>query len=117
MLTQLGKELRKLRIDREEKLLDMAKKLGISSAFLSAVEIGKKPIPAKLVDQIIAVYDLGAELAAHLRQAMARSQSTFTLHAKTFAARDTAALLARRFDELPDAKLQEIRKILEGRGK
>ncbi len=37
MLTSFGKILRKLRIDRSERLLDIAKKLDISVAFLSFV--------------------------------------------------------------------------------
>ncbi|EPZ76653.1 hypothetical protein M798_01860 [Brucella melitensis ADMAS-G1] len=43
MTTELGKELRKLRIDHNERLLDMSKKIGKSSAFISAVETGQKP--------------------------------------------------------------------------
>ena len=45
MLTSLGKFLRKLRIDIGETLRDMADKLSVSSAFLSAVENGKKKMP------------------------------------------------------------------------
>lgn len=45
MLTGIGKFLRKLRIDNEEILKDMADALGVSSAFLSAVENGRKKMP------------------------------------------------------------------------
>ena len=38
MLTELGKILRKIRIDRQELLRDMAGTLGVSVAYLSAVE-------------------------------------------------------------------------------
>ena len=38
MLTSFGKTLRKLRIDNEELLKDMALKLGVTLAYLSAVE-------------------------------------------------------------------------------
>ncbi len=41
MLTPFGKTLCKIRIDRIERLLDMAEKLGVSIAFLSSVKIGK----------------------------------------------------------------------------
>ena len=44
-ITQLGKELRKIRIGKEEVLFDMASKLGISSAMLSAIETGAKAAP------------------------------------------------------------------------
>ena len=42
MLTSLGKFLRKIRIDNDEYLKDMADKLGVTVSFLSAVENGKK---------------------------------------------------------------------------
>ena len=45
MVNNFGKFCRKLRIDNDELLYDMAKKLGVSSAFLSKVENGKKKPP------------------------------------------------------------------------
>lgn len=42
MITELGIFCRKLRIEYGERLSDMAQKLGVSSAFLSKVENGKK---------------------------------------------------------------------------
>lgn len=45
MLTSVGRFLRTLRIDHGEILKDMADVLGVSSAFLSAVENGKKKMP------------------------------------------------------------------------
>ena len=42
MITSVGRFLRKLRIDRGKILKTMAETLGVSSAFLSAVENGKK---------------------------------------------------------------------------
>ena len=48
MLTEFGKALRKIRIDRQQLLKDMANKLGVSSAYLSAVENGKRRMPQDL---------------------------------------------------------------------
>ena len=45
MLTEFGKCLRKIRIDKAELLKDMAEKLQVTSAYLSAVEHGKREIP------------------------------------------------------------------------
>ena len=49
MITPFGKYLRKLRIDHDEKLKDMAAKLGVTGSYLSAVEIGKRDSTLKLV--------------------------------------------------------------------
>src|SRR5471030_1961778 len=45
MTTQFGKELKKLRIDLGITLMEMAQKINVSSAFLSAIETGRKRIP------------------------------------------------------------------------
>lgn len=57
---RLGKFLRKLRIDHDEYLRDMAGKLGVSVAFLSAVENGKKKMPSDWNRRIVQVYALTA---------------------------------------------------------
>ena len=51
-VTAVGRFLRKLRIDYCEVLYDMAQKLGCSSAFISAIELGKRPIPTEYVTKI-----------------------------------------------------------------
>ncbi len=45
MLTQFGIFLRKLRLDSNEIMKEMATKLDVSPSFLSTVENGKKTIP------------------------------------------------------------------------
>ena len=53
MITEYGKFLRKLRIDQGQILKTMAEKLGVSSAFLSAVENGKKKIPKTREEKLV----------------------------------------------------------------
>jgi len=57
MITQLGKELKKLRIDLGITLADMATQLGKSSSFLSAVETGRKRIPDDFLDLLSKHYE------------------------------------------------------------
>lgn len=54
-LTEFGKAVRKARIENGDTLKTMATSLGISPAFLSAVETGKKKIPNHLVVRIEAL--------------------------------------------------------------
>ena len=49
MITKIGDFLRKLRLDNQQILKDMAEVLGVSSAFLSAVENGKKSMAFNLI--------------------------------------------------------------------
>ncbi|HHW39472.1 MAG TPA: helix-turn-helix domain-containing protein [Bacillales bacterium] len=116
MITEIGKELRKLRIDHGERLLDMAKNLSKSSAFISAVERGTKSPPEGFVDLVARTYKLADDAAASLRRAADRSRSSFTLEAESLLARDTAGLMARRMNSLSEEELNNILQILGKKG-
>ena len=63
-LTEFGKAIRKARIESGDTLRTMAKSLGITPAFLSAIEHGKKKIPPYLVVRIEALLrNQGVEVA------------------------------------------------------
>ena len=53
MTTSFGKLLRKIRIDLELTLKDMAAQLEVSAAYLSSVEVGKKPLTSNFTNDII----------------------------------------------------------------
>lgn len=114
--TELGKELRKIRIDEDERLLDMAERLGKSSAFISAVERGSKTPPADFEDIVIKAYNLVGSAAEILKRAADRSRKAFILEAKSPLARDTAGLMARRMNTLSDDELKRIFAILDKKG-
>ena len=58
MLTEFGKITRKLRINNDVLLKDMAGELNISAAFLSKLETGKSKPNLKLADKIKNIYKL-----------------------------------------------------------
>jgi transcriptional regulator with XRE-family HTH domain len=66
MLTALGKELRKLRLENGELLKDMAEKLNISASYLSSIENGKKTPVRGFVDEIVSLYGLSENQASTL---------------------------------------------------
>ena len=101
-----------MRIDREERLLDMAQTLSKSPAFVSAVETGRKSPPVHFEELVIDRYSLQQESAVVLRHAADQSRKTFKLHPESESARDTAGLLARRMNDLSDDQLRKIRNIL-----
>ncbi len=69
MLNKLGLFCRKLRLDNRELLLDMASKLGVSSAFLSKVENGKSKPPTDWESRIINLYSLDIRQKQELKEA------------------------------------------------
>lgn len=115
MLTKLGKELRKIRIDRDERLLDMAERLEKSSSFISAIEVGKKPPSSNFEELVIGVYGLIGEAAEAIRRAADASRRTFSVEPNSALGRDTAGLMARRMNSLTENQLREIKSILEGK--
>lgn len=111
--TDIGKELKKIRIDEDERLLDMSKRIKKSSAFISAVEVGTKSPPQGFEELIIVAYNLASDIAEKLRQAADRSRKAFSLEPNSNLGRDTAGLLARKFNSLSDEDLMEIKSILD----
>lgn len=112
MTTLLGKELRKLRIDRSERLADMAARVGKSPAFISAVETGKKSPPSGFEDMIAGIYGLAVDHWERLRSAADQARHTFALQPNNALAKDTAGLLARKIDTLSEDQLNAIKAIL-----
>jgi HTH-type transcriptional regulator, competence development regulator len=110
-LTPFGTAARKIRIDRSETLGDMADALGISAAFLSSVETGKRNIPDDLVDQIVRYFDLNGAEAQEMRRLAAESRNTIKLK-PTEKNRHVATAFARKFEQLDKAQIDEILKVL-----
>lgn len=114
MVNALGKFLRKLRIDVGETLRDMADKLCVSSAFLSAVENGKKKMPESWFAKIESMYNLTSEQMDEFRKAELESRESIELHIQGIPAqnRDLAVAFARSFGTLDDEMIEKIQKLL-----
>lgn len=114
MLTSLGKELRKLRIDRGEVLRDMAEKLSISSAYLSSIENGKRRASEELIEKIEKLYSLNQTESKNLQKSLEKSidEVTITLKNSTGIKRDLGLVFARKFDGLSNQDIQNLMKIL-----
>lgn len=114
MLTELGRFLRKLRIDNGELLKDMADCLGISSANLSAVENGKRRPQRKMIEDILHKYHLRDDEQDDLWDAydITRQEASVSLNNTTGKRRDMGLAFARRFDGLSSTEVDEIMLIL-----
>ena len=103
-VTKFGEFIRKLRIEKGEILKDMAKKLAVSSAFLSAVENGKKQIPIKWIDDIPKIYGLNKEEIIKLKNSIELSKDKYVINTKDASDqnKELAMIFARSFGELDD---------------
>lgn len=119
MLSTYGKILRKIRIDKAELLGNMAQKLNISPAYLSAIENNDRPVPVDLTDKIIELYNLPISVQEELRTAEQDSIKTLKLKLPKETnniKRQTALLFARTFNNIDKESLEKIRLILSGGG-
>ena len=121
MLTEFGIAIRKIRLDRGEILKDMADKLHVSSAFLSAVENGRKNIPEKWLDKIIEFYQLDNAEQKSLERAYINTTKSITkinadnMENISSIKKQAAFVFARSFESMPDETAEEILKMLSKR--
>ena len=88
----------------------MAKDLGVSSSYLSALEHGKKPISESFVKKIYVYFRKQQVTMQEWAKLAADSQPQMKLDLS--GDRDTKLAFGRKFDGLSEAKKNAIRKIL-----
>lgn len=115
MPNEFGRILRKIRIDCGEILKDMAIKLNVSSAYLSAMEVGKRIVPKKIIDELIRLYSLDDETAVKLSIAAEDNEKTIQIRidATTPEKRNAALVFARNFDNMDSAIAEKIVKLMQ----
>lgn len=101
-ITEFTKYVRKLRIDNDEYLKDMAEKIGTSASYLSAVETGVRTIPSGWEYMIIKAYNLNGEQQEELKKAILYSQPKMKIDItnKSNKDRDLICKFIDRFDYL-----------------
>lgn len=110
MLNNFGKFCRKLRIDKNELLYDMAVKLGVSSAFLSKVENGKKKPPKEWREVLIKEYELDSDEIKELDQCIYEAQNYDSIDMSDWKDSDRMMMLsfARKFNSIDRNKLKSL---------
>lgn len=116
MLTEFGKFTRKLRIDLGETLYQMAKKLNVSSAFLSAVEVGSKNVPKAWLDLLSKEYNLCDSQKEDLRSAIELSSNVIKLDFTNKKTEDKELILklAKRISDFDFETKEKLNEILKG---
>ncbi len=110
MLTSFGKFCRKIRIDNNKLLYDMANQLGVSSAFLSKVENGKGKPPEEWREILIREYQLNADEIAELDEVMFEARNQKSIDLTSFKDNDRAMMIsfARGMESWDDEKKKEL---------
>ena len=114
----LGDFLRKLRLENCEIMRTLATRLGVSSAFLSAVENGKKKMPESWYEKLKELYDLDSLQMEKLQDAVLESSNILEINIQNASNADKqlAISFARKFESLDEETSKQIMNILN-RGK
>ena len=110
-MTPFGERLRELRAERNMSQKELAKKIGVSAAYLSALEHGKRGTPRWiLVQQIISCLNIIWDEADELQGLALRSAPRVTIDTAGLSPRATelANLLASGIDVLSDESIEDL---------
>ncbi|MDD4065818.1 MAG: XRE family transcriptional regulator [Bacilli bacterium] len=113
--TEFGEYFKILRIKHQEVLMDAKKFLGVSCAFISSVECGKRPIPEDWFSKIVNHYRLTDLEQDELKDAIDKSKKFLKLDMEsvTNVQKDLAIQFQRSFDGLDEKKAKEILDIIK----
>ncbi len=117
MLTEFGKELRKIRLDRDELLRDMAEKLGVTVAYLSAVENGNRRIPDNWIYAIANLYNLDDSEVFRLQELAYKESADMMINLCNASPeqKNLAFSFARRFQNLNKDEVADLQNFLDRR--
>lgn len=109
-LSEYGKVLRHLRIDRQMLLGTMADDLEFSPAYLSSIETGARKIPPELSQKVIQKYNLSDEEKENLLRAEAETKKSLTIDLNDAPpeAFDTTAMFAREVKKMTVKELRDL---------
>jgi transcriptional regulator with XRE-family HTH domain len=111
-LTEFGAKCRALRSGRDKLMVDQAKALGMSSAFISAVETGAKPIPANYIERVASWLSLPRVETDRLQEAADASRKTVTIRPKSGASAKMVVELAKSIEHLSPVQIRQLRLII-----
>ena len=116
MVSEYGKILRKIRIDKGLTMAQMAKAVGITSAYLSTIERGNRKIPKNLTQNVINHYELSNEQVAELHKAehLSTDSVEIELSGVNLDKKALVLSLAKNLKSMTCEQVAKINNIMEG---
>lgn len=114
-LTTYGKFLRKLRVDNNETLKDMASKMGVSVAYLSAIELGRREIPQTWNDTIYEIYKLDDAKFEEMLVEYSKSVNDIKISFEDLGEQERKIVtsFARKFSSFTEEQFKKIENIID----
>lgn len=113
MITEFGKMLRIIRINSEDSMRDMAAKIGISAAYLSAIENGKRQIPENLYNDICNAYELSEDDKKKLKDSIVLSSKSIKVNLTDLNEKKKEVITKLMSDDLDDEVLNKLCAIIK----
>ena len=116
--TKFGEYMRVLRVQHHEVMGDIAKLLGVSTPFLSAVENGRKNVPDEWFDILAKHYSLTSDEVSEMKNAAenSRNQVKIALSKSESYQREVALQFARSFEGIDEDTAEKILALLKRSG-
>lgn len=109
-MTEFAKFTRMLRVENDERLGHMAKKLGVSSAFLSRVENGLAKPSEKILDGLLMNYTLSEEQEKKISEIVDNARQKFSFAPLQLSSTNQQLVirLARAIERFDEEELNEL---------
>ena len=108
MVNELGKELAIIRIKTGDSLRTMASKLGISAAYLSSIENGKRNVPDEFDKLIFGAYSLNEREMKIIKDSIYNSKEKHTVDLTTIDDKKRKVLLALTEENLHEDTIDKL---------
>lgn len=114
-LTKFGKTIRKLRIEHNMLLGNMAESLKISSSYLSSIEVGEREIPQDFFEKIKSLNIFNDDELKEIQNSIDETVKTFVIEPKNNVQRNLIAGFARGFDNLTEDQIKAIQNVINNK--
>lgn len=111
--TPLGKLIRQIRLDSTLTQHKFGESIGVTSAYISAVEIGKKTLSEDRINKIIELYDLKDDVVRKLKAFAAIQASEFSVKVSEKTPWEKRKLAYLFSKKLPTISEDTVEKIVE----
>ena len=114
MISSFGLVMRKIRSKTGDSLRTCASKLEITAPFLSAMEVGRRPIPSHYLEKIKKIYDLSEEEYTELYNAVVETNKRVDIEIEKMneAQKEVSMTFARKIENADPELVEKLRKVL-----
>lgn len=114
MISKFSICLREIREKENESLRKMAARLGITPAFLSAMEVGRKTIPFEYLEKIKSIYNLSEEQSIKLENSIYETNNRVNLELDIMndAQKNISIMFARKIKNADEDLLKRLNEAL-----